>query len=224
MCCNHLPHLLNAIVGKFDGVVAAVVRVEDTKDHGGDFHAVFVFKDVFVEALLELVMVVAGVVEVGEDGDATAGAVFLGVAVDDEVLAAFPIDHHKGTVRFAEECVHGAGDAVLRERDNLFGIVKFKPTFKNLLLVEFQEQLEFFEIIAVRLSLEEVFDLLVHVGAAFGRLEHLFDDLLAALARFRHKLLDICFFVKIGEEFFDESGHGSVVGGAAGVASVRVGV
>ena len=95
-------------------------------------------------------MVVAGVVEVGEDGEAAAGTVFLRVAVDDEVLAALPIHHHEGSVGLAEERIHGAGNAVLRERDDLLRIVKFEPAPENLLLVELKEELEFLEILFVR--------------------------------------------------------------------------
>ena len=67
---HHLLDLLFAVVGQLDGVVAVVVGVEDAEDHGGDLHAVFGFEDVLVEALLQLVVIVAGVVEVGEDGTA----------------------------------------------------------------------------------------------------------------------------------------------------------
>ena len=64
-------------------------------------------------------MVVAGVVEVGEDGEAAAGAVFLGIAVDDEVLAALPIHHHECPVGLSEESIDGAGNAVSGQNLNV---------------------------------------------------------------------------------------------------------
>ena len=169
-------------------------------------------------------MVVAGVVEVGEDGDTATDAVLFGVAVDDEVLATLPVDHHEGTVGFAEERVHGAGDAVLRERDNLLCIVESESAPHNLLLVELPEELELLKVFAVGLSFEEIFDLLVHLGAAFGGFEHLAHHRLATLPRLRHISLNVCLFVKIREKLLDERGHGGVVGGAGGVTSVGVSV
>lgn len=220
----HLLDLLFAVVGQLDGVVAVIVGVEDAEDHGGDLHAVFGFEDVLVEALLQLVVVVAGVVQVGENGEAAADAVLLGVAVDDEVLAALPIDHHEVAAGLAEERIHGARDAVLRQRDDLLRIVECEAAPENLLLVELAEEPELLEVLLVRLPFQEVLDLLVHEGAALGGLQHLADNLFARLSRVGHELLDIRLLVEIGEELLDEGGHGGVVGRSALIAFVGVGV
>ena len=198
--------------------------MQDAKNHRRYLHIVFVFKDVFVETLLEFVVVVAGIVEVGKDGDAATDAVLFGVAVDDEVFAAFPVDHHEGAVGFAEEGVHGAGDAVLRQRDDFLGIIERQTALQHLLLMKFQEHLELFEILVMRLAFQEILDLLVHLGAALGRFEHLAHNRLAALPRLRHISLNISLFVEVRKELFDEGGHRGVVGGAGGVAHVGVGV
>ena len=158
----------------------------------------------------------------GEDGESPSGTVFLRVAVDDEVLTALPIDHHEAAVGLAEERIHGAGDAVLWKCDDLLGIVKGKPASHNLLFVELAEESELLELLLVWFPLQEVFDLLVHEGAALGGLEHLADDLLAAFSRFFHELLDVGLFIEKREELLDEGGHGGVVGGTRGVASIGV--
>ena len=65
---HHLLNLMDAVVGEFDRVVSVVFGVEDAENHGRDLHAVFGFEDVLVEALLEFVVVVAGVIKVGKYG------------------------------------------------------------------------------------------------------------------------------------------------------------
>ena len=99
---NQLPHLINPVIRQLNRIVPVILRMEDAQNHRGNGHIVFVFKDVFVETLLEFVMVIAGVVEMGQDGDATADTVFLRISVNNKVLAALPIDHHEGTVRFTK--------------------------------------------------------------------------------------------------------------------------
>ena len=177
-----------------------------------------------VEALLKFIMVVAGIVEMRQNGDAATDAVLFGVSVDDEVLAALPIDHHERAVWLAEERIHSTRDAVLWQRDYLLRIEELQTTLLHLLLMEFQEHLELFKVLTMGFSFQEIFNLLMHLSATLGRFEHLAYHLLSTLPRIRHISLNVSLFVKIGKELLDERGHGSVVGSTGSIAFVGVGM